>query len=141
LCHEISHCVNFDTEAIALLINSVSLLLITMGLLFELFQVPVIAGSIVVVGCILLLIFVVMAFRRAKEYKADRYVVDMTGEYKVFTEALTHIYELNDTLKKRNKWLCLFESHPQLDTRIQHIASYYEKKAEWLRVTEERRRM
>lgn len=128
LCHEISHCIYHDTETNVMIVNLVSLLLIILGCIFEFISMPIIAGVLITVILIVFLLLIIMALRRAQEYKADRYVVDVTNEYNALANALVKIYDLNNTLKKRGHILALFETHPQIDKRIRQIKVYHERK-------------
>lgn len=127
LCHEISHCEYYDTEINVIIVNVVSLILIILGYIFELINMPIISGTVITIIMIICLILTIMALRRGQEYKADRYVVDLTKQYSVFADALVKICDLNSTMKKRGAILELFETHPQTEKRIQHIKKYYEK--------------
>lgn len=128
LCHEISHCVNFDAESIVMIINFISLLLIVLGYFFGIISMPVILGCIIVISVILVMVLGLMAFRRVQEYRADRYVVDITGDYQVFVNALMRMYDLNNAMKKQGKLLILFGSHPQLDIRVRRLKEYYNER-------------
>lgn len=124
LSHEVSHCENRDTEFNVVFVNFISLILIILGYSFELWNMPIIPGCLIAISTIVVWIIAFMAIRRNQEYRADKYVVDKIGDYKTYVNALVRIHDLNCIPKKKNKFLALFESHPQLEKRIQKLSEY-----------------
>lgn len=128
LCHELSHCVYYDTEIFVLSINLFSLLLILIGSIFQEVDMEILAGCAILFVLVIISLLFIMCLRRLQEYRADRFSVDTTGDYKAMARALTVLYKLNDTLEERSKIMVMLETHPKLENRIRRMETYYNTK-------------
>jgi STE24 endopeptidase len=78
-------------------------------------------GTLIIAGVLLLYyMFVYQAVSRMHEYQADQYVLE-TCDRQDLIAALEKITKLNLTMKKMNKFIEKFQSHPSMEKRIHCI--------------------
>lgn len=121
LCHECGHIKNLDLEKRIIFIDIAIVVFFNLTCLMDLLKIGFAMGSILLLVLVGVGFYLYKKMQQKQELRADKFSVSVMGEESVFISAITKLYEMNDMLKKNNKFFALFSTHPQLGLRINNL--------------------
>jgi len=121
LCHECGHIKNCDLEKRIIFADIAMILFFILTCVMDLLKIGFVGGSILLLVLFGLGLYIYIMMQQKQELRADRFAVSVIGNEEMFISALIKLYEMNDMLKKNNKFFELLSTHPQLQVRIDNL--------------------